>query len=323
MAVLVTGGAGYIGSHVANELLDAGHDVVVVDNLSMGARERVPPKATFVEADIGQLDVMCNLLRTHPIEAVMHFAASVEVPESVTDPLKYYRNNTAASRSLIEACVACEIYRFVFSSTAAVYGTPERVPVTEAAPTLPISPYGHSKRMTEIILRDVAAATPLRYVALRYFNVAGADPQGRTGQSTPNATHLIKVACQAALGRREAIDIYGTDYDTPDGTCIRDYIHVTDLADVHLKALDHLDEDGTSLVLNCGYGQGFSVREVLAVLAEIASPFSIRETGRRAGDSPALVADTSRLQEIFQWTPRHDDLREIIQSALDWETGLS
>ena len=318
--VLVTGGAGYIGSHVVWALLEAGHRVVVLDNLSTGVREQVAPDALFVEGNVGDAALLDKLMPDHGIQAVMHFAGSIVVPESVEKPLLYYRNNTLNSHGLIDACVRHGIGSFIFSSTAAVYGMPDQLPVFEDAPTQPINPYGSSKLMTEWMLRDAVHAHALRYVALRYFNVAGADPAGRTGQSTPQATHLIKVACEAALGARPEIFIFGEDYDTPDGTGIRDYIHVTDLADAHVLALGHLLGGGDSAVLNCGYGHGYSVREVLrAVEAVAGAPLPIRVGPRRAGDPAVLIAGAQRVRDLLAWTPRHDHLPTIVNTALDWE----
>ena len=318
--VLVTGGAGYIGSHVVLALLDAGHRVVVLDNLSTGIREQVAPAAVFVEGDVGDPALLDRLMAEHDIQAVMHFAGSIIGPESVEKPLLYYRNNTLNSHGLIDACLRNGVGSFIFSSTAAVYGIPAHLPVFEDAPTLPINPYGSSKLMTEWMLRDTAYAHPLRYVALRYFNVAGADPAGRTGQSTPAATHLIKVACEAALGRRDQIFIFGEDYDTPDGTGIRDYIHVTDLAEAHVLALGYLLAGQPSTVLNCGYGHGYSVRAVLQAVEEAAgAPLPIRVGPRRAGDPAALIAGAERVRETLAWTPRHDDLGTIVRTALAWE----
>ena len=318
--VLVTGGAGYVGSHVALALLDAGHEVVVLDDLSTGARELVPAGAAFCEGDVADAELVGRLIAERGLSAVMHFAASVVVPESVAQPLKYYRNNTSASRNLIEACAAQGISRFIFSSTAAVYGIPEELPVTEAAACRPINPYGSSKLMTETMLRDLSAASDFRHVCLRYFNVAGADPEGRSGQTSPEATHLIILACKTATGAREHIDIFGEDYETPDGTCIRDYIHVTDLGAAHLAALDHLAAGGESLTLNCGYGRGYSVREVLgAVEAAAHVTLDKRPAPRRAGDPPVLIADAGRIRERLGWNPKHDDLPFIVKTALKWE----
>ena len=324
MTVLVTGGAGYIGSHMVLGLRDAGIDVVVVDNLSTGYRFLVPEGVTFIEGDIGDTELIETILRDHEIEAVVHFAGSIVVPESVENPLLYYHNNTVNSRALIEACVKMGVEKFIFSSTAAVYGNPEQSPVGETATLAPISPYGTSKLMTELMLRDVAAAHDLNYVALRYFNVAGADPAGRSGQSGPVVTHLIKVAAQAALGLRNGMQIYGKDYDTPDGTCIRDYIHISDLISAHIAALAHLNAGGESSVFNCGYGHGSSVSEVIAAV-ERASGKSIdaADAPRRAGDPPELVANADKLRTQLGWTPRHDDLDEIVASALAWEDKLS
>lgn len=323
MAVLVTGGAGYIGSHTVLGLVDRGEDVVVLDNLSTGVRRLVPEAAELIEGDVGDAALLARIFSERTIDAVIHFAGSIVVPESVADPLKYYRNNTANSRTLIEACVAAGVPRFIFSSTAAVYGIPESVPVAEDAVLSPISPYGASKLMTEWMLRDTAAAHDLSYVALRYFNVAGADPDGRSGQSTPEATHLIKVAVQAATGQRDHVSVFGDDYDTPDGTGIRDYIHVTDLAAAHLAALDHLRGGGASHVFNCGYGHGASVRQVLDAVQRVAGlTLDIRQAPRRAGDPPALVADAARLRTTLAWQPRLDDLETIIAHALRWEQRL-
>ena len=278
----------------------------------------------FNEGDVGDGELVGRVIREHGVGAVAHFAGSIVIPESVADPLKYYRNNTAASRNLIEACITNHVKYFIFSSTAAVYGHPETVPVSEDAPTTPINPYGTSKLMTEWILRDTAQAHDFRYVALRYFNVAGADPAGRTGQSTPDATHLIKIASQAALGLRQGIEVFGEDYDTPDGTCIRDYIHVSDLAAAHVDALGHLTAANENLVLNCGYGHGCSVREVLAAVEKEAGiHLNIRGAPRRPGDPATLVADASRLRNHFAWQPRYDDLGVIVGTAIDWERKLA
>lgn len=321
--VLVTGGAGYIGSHVVLALSDAGRPVVVLDDLSTGRRAAVPPGVPLIEGDAGDRETVGRLLREHGIGTVMHFAGSIVVPESVDRPLDYYRNNTAGSLALIDACVRAGVGRFIFSSTAAVYGMPERMPIDEETPTRPINPYGRSKLMTELMLRDAAAAHGLRYVALRYFNVAGADPAGRSGQSSRVATHLLKIAAQAATGQREEIQVFGDDYPTPDGTCVRDYIHVGDLATAHVAALEHLEAGGGSEILNCGYGRGYSVREVLEMVeAVLGQSLRIRIVGRRAGDPPELVAGVERIGRTLNWTPRHADLRTIVATALDWERAL-
>ena len=323
MSVLVTGGAGYIGSHMVLELLDAGEQVVVLDNLSTGYDWAVVEPARLVVGDIADEALVGALLRDHDVDAVIHFAGSIIVPESVSDPLGYYHNNTVKSRALMAACVDAGVGRFIFSSTAAVYGIPENNPVFEGTPTEPISPYGASKLMTEWMLRDAAAAYDFRYAALRYFNVSGADPQGRAGQSTPQATHLIKVACETAAGKRPHMQIFGRDYDTPDGTCIRDYIHVSDLAAAHARALDHLRGGGESLVLNCGYGHGASVLEVIDAVEGVAGrTIDKRDAPRRAGDPPALVAGAQRIREKLGWQPKHDDLNMIVRNALDWEHAL-
>ena len=324
MAILVTGGAGYIGSHAVIDFLQAGEEVVVLDNLSTGFEWAVQPQATLVRGDVADADLLARLFAEHEIEAAVHFAGSVIVPESVENPLKYYLNNTAKSRDLIAACVEHGVKHFIFSSTAAVYGTPESVPVPESAPLGPESPYGRSKLMTEWMLADMAAAHPMSFAALRYFNVAGADPEGRTGQSTANATHLIKVACEAVLGKRDHIDIFGTDYPTPDGTCIRDYIHVSDLAAAHRLALDYLRGGGNSIVANCGYGHGFSVREVLDAVQRVAGrKLDAREAPRRAGDAVEVVADPALIKARFGWEPSLDDLDRIVGHALAWEERLS
>lgn len=323
MGVLVTGGAGYIGSHMVLELLDAGEDVIVLDNLSTGFRWAVPDEAKFVEGDVGDHNLVRRLLVKNDIDAILHFAGSIVVPDSISDPLGYYLNNTCKSRSLIACAVETKIPHFIFSSTAAVYGMPESNPVAEDARLEPISPYGSSKLMTEIMLKDTAHAHDLRFVALRYFNVAGADPQGRSGQSTPNATHLIKVAVETALGQRPYLEVYGTDYPTPDGTCVRDYIHVSDLVAAHLYALAHLREGGTSQVLNCGYGCGFSVREVIdAVKRASGTDFAVRLSPPREGDPAALVAEASAIGEVLGWAPAHADLDAMVGDALAWERRL-
>ena len=322
--VLVTGGAGYIGCHAVLALRDAGLGAVVVDNLSTGIAAAVPADVPLIVGDAGDRELLDDVIVTHDVDAIMHFAGSIVVPESVEQPLEYYRNNTVNSHSLITAAVARGVRHFIFSSTAAVYGMPETLPVAEDAPTAPINPYGASKLMTEWMLRDASAAHPLRHVALRYFNVAGADPAGRAGQSTPAATHLIKVACQAALGLRPEIIVYGDDYPTPDGTCLRDYIHVSDLADAHVRALHHLRSGGESLTLNCGYGHGYSVLEVLRAVERAAGhglPWRIGP--RRAGDPAALVAVADRCRTVLGWAPQHDDLDRIVQSALAWERKIA
>lgn len=324
MSVLVTGAAGYIGSHMAHALVDAGEHVIVVDNLSTGFAWAVPAGANLVVGDAGDEALVGGLIGEHRIDAIIHFAGSIVVPDSVRDPLGYYLNNTVRSRALLAAAVKGGVKQFIFSSTAAVYGIPEKSPAFEDAALAPISPYGSSKLMTEIMLRDTAAAHPLRYVALRYFNVAGADPRGRTGQSTPRATHLIKVACEAAIGRRPHLEIFGTDYDTPDGTCIRDYIHVTDLARAHSAALAYLRAGGDNLVANCGYGRGYSVREVIASVKRVSGvDFPVIESDRRAGDPPALVAGTGRIRQQLDWRPELDDLDTIVAHALAWEKHLA
>jgi len=319
-AILVTGGAGYIGSHVAWALHDAGRRAVVIDDLSAGCRDMAPPDAPFFEGDAGDIALVARVARDHGCGAVMHFAGSIVVSESVTNPLLYFRNNTAVTGRLLEACLEAGIRHFVYSSTAAVYGQPQIVPIGEDAPARPINPYGRSKLMSEWMLAAATAAHGLECVCLRYFNVAGADLAGRAGQVSPNATHLIKVACEAAVGRREGVEIYGEDYDTHDGTCIRDYVHVTDLADAHLAALTHLEGGGASLTLNCGYGKGASVRQVLAqVEAAAGHPLKLISAPRRPGDSVSLVADAGRIRDVLGWRPRHEDLATIVRTALEWE----
>jgi UDP-glucose 4-epimerase len=322
---MVTGGAGYIGSHAVLALLDAGHEVVVVDNLVTGFDWAVDERAALVECDVADEGRVRAAIRGHHIDAIMHFAGSVVVPESVTDPLKYYRNNTAASRSLIESAVVEGVKHFIFSSTAATYGTPVQVPIAEGDPTVPINPYGMSKLMTEVMLRDVAAAHPINFCALRYFNVAGADPAGRSGQSTAGATHLIKVAVEAATGRRSHVSVFGTDFETRDGTGVRDYIHVSDLAAAHVAALDLLRADpGSSHTLNCGYGRGFSVAEVLDAVDRVTNmTIERRLEGRRAGDPAELVADNGAILAALPWRPERDDLEGIVRDALAWERKLA
>lgn len=323
--VLVTGGAGYIGSHACLALLDTGWPVVVLDNLLTGFRWAVPDGADFMEGDIADHDLVSGLLAQYDIRAIMHFAGSVVVPESVSDPLKYYDNNTAKSRTLITTAIAAGVPHFLFSSTAAIYGIPSSVPVTETMPAEPINPYGRSKLMTEWMLRDTAAAYPINYCALRYFNVAGADPEGRSGQSTAWATHLIKVAVGAALGKREGVAVFGSDYDTPDGTGVRDYIHVSDLAAAHVDALENLIAvPKESHVLNCGYGRGFSVLEVLDSVDRVAG-VTLQRTiePRRLGDPDALIADNRAILATLPWRPQRNDLDRIVSDALNWEKRLS
>lgn len=318
--ILVTGGAGYIGSHVALDLLDHGWDVVVADNLTTGVRALVPGQAEFLETDVGDIAVMTEALTRFRVSAVMHFAGSTVVPESVLDPLKYYRNNTAVSRSLMEACVTAGIDKFIFSSTAAVYGNPQHLPVDETAAPDPITPYGTSKLMTELMLRDLGLATPMRHVALRYFNVAGADPQGRSGQSTPNATHLIKVACETSCGKRPSMTLFGDDYDTADGTCVRDFIHVSDLAAAHVAALNYLLKGGASQTINCGYGWGISVQQVIDAVERLSGKsINVIRGPRREGDIVEMVAVTKRIRDLLDWTPRYNNIDAIIGSALAWE----
>ena len=323
--VLVTGGAGYIGSHAVHALRDAGWPVVVIDNLVTGFRWAVPEGVSFVEADVGDAIAVSAAIADHRIGAIMHFAGSVVVPESVENPLKYYRNNTANSRTLIECAVNGGVRHFIFSSTAATYGIPDTVPVREDSPKRPINPYGMSKLMTEFMLSDVAEAHPINYCALRYFNVAGADPQGRTGQSTTGATHLIKVAVEAATGKRSHVSIFGTDFATPDGTGVRDYIHVSDLAAAHVHALDRLVADPeTSHIMNCGYGRGFSVNEVLDAVDRVTNVrIERRIEGRRAGDPDALIADNGKILATLPWIPQRDNLDQIVRDALGWERTLA
>jgi UDP-glucose 4-epimerase len=323
MSILVTGGAGYIGSHMAHHLVEAGEDVVVLDNLSTGVKKNLPQDIRFIVGDIADQALVSQLIETHKIDSVIHFAGSVVVPESVEKPLDYYANNTAAARTLIEACVRHRVSNFIFSSTAAVYGSPPVIPVSEEGPTIPLSPYGRSKLMTEWILQDTAEAHPLKFGILRYFNVAGADPKGRTGQSTPRATHLIKRACQVVTGQVPRLTIFGTDYDTPDGTGVRDYIHVSDLVDIHHCVLADLRKTGESLLLNCGYGRGFSVREVAATVQRISGEnLEIEEAPRRPGDLASVVANTTKLSKVLNWKPRYDDLDTIVTTALNWERRL-
>jgi UDP-glucose 4-epimerase len=323
MAILVSGGAGYIGSHMVLELLDRGESVVVLDDLSTGFWWAVPKEAVFVQGDMGDQALVERVIAEHGITEIAHFAAKIVVPDSVSDPLGYYLNNTVKTRALLESAVRGGVKHVIFSSTAAVYGEPAVSPVPEDIGLDPINPYGRSKLMSEWMLADTARAHGLAYVALRYFNVAGADPKGRSGQSSPNATHLIKVASQAALGQRAGLEIFGTDYPTPDGTCVRDYIHVTDLARAHLAALDHLRAGGSSLTLNCGYGRGYSVKQVADVVKKVSGvDFPVKLSGRRAGDPASLVAKADRIRAELGWRPEHDDLEQIVRQALDWEDKL-
>jgi len=323
MTVLVTGGAGYIGSHMVLALLDAGRKAIVLDDLSTGFRDLVPEGVPLVLGDIGDEALVRTTIREHGVTAIVHFAGSIVVPDSVKDPLGYYFNNTVKSRSLIAAAVAGGVETFIFSSTAAVYGEPEENPIGETAPTAPISPYGASKLMTEWMLRDAAAAHGLRYAALRYFNVAGADPKRRSGQSFPRATHLIKLAAQAALGERPYLEIFGEDYPTPDGTCVRDYVHVSDLAAAHLLALQHLEVGGDNLIANCGYGRGYSVKEVIAAVKRVSGiDFPVLHAPRRPGDPAMLVAGVDRIGLVLGFTPVLDHLDTIVADALAWEEKL-
>lgn len=322
--VLVTGGAGYIGSHAVLALRDAGWDVVVIDNLVTGFDWAVPAGVPLVVGNVADRALVAETFAAHGIGAVMHFAGSVVVPESVVDPLKYYRNNTVATQALLESVVAAGVQHFIFSSTAATYGIPDVVPVCEDSPQRPINPYGLSKLMTEGMLADVAAAHSMNYCALRYFNVAGADPKGRSGQSTAGATHLIKVAVEAATGKRESVSVFGTDFATPDGTGVRDYIHVSDLAAAHVHALEKLIADpATSHIMNCGYSRGYSVNEVFDAVDRVTNRTLVRKLeGRRAGDPDSLVADNSRILATLPWRPRYDDLDRIVADALAWERQL-
>jgi UDP-glucose 4-epimerase len=320
--ILVTGGAGYIGSHVVLQLVEAGERVIVLDNLSTGFAEAVLD-AELVVGDVGDAALVSRLLHQHDCGTVMHFAARTIVPESVVDPLRYYGNNTSATRNLLECCAQAGVRQIVFSSTAAVYGIPPGGRAREDSPLAPINPYGRSKLMSEWMLRDLAAAGGPRYVALRYFNVAGCDPEGRIGQSTRDATLLVKVACEAALGKRPQLSIFGTDYATPDGTGVRDYIHVSDLARAHLDALIYLRNGGASTTLNCGYGHGYSVREVLDAVARAhGKPVPCVERARRAGDPPTLIAEAQRIEQLLDWHPRYDDLDFIARTSLEWERRL-
>ncbi len=321
--ILVTGGAGYIGSHVVRQLGAAGERLVILDNLSTGSADAVL-YGKLVVGDIGDQELVSNLLREYEVDTVIHFAAHTSVPESVENPLKYYQNNTCKSNNLLQCCQAEHVSFFIFSSTAAVYGIPEGGIATETTLTNPINPYGRSKLMTEHVVYDLCEATDMRYATLRYFNVAGSDPKGWIGHSTPNSTLLIKVACEVALGKRPYLAVFGTDFPTRDGTGVRDYIHVEDLADAHLQALSYLRAGNKSTTLNCGYGHGYSVREVITAIEQVhGSAIPIREEGRRAGDPPQLIADQSQIRKQLGWVPRYDDLEFIVKTALEWERRLS
>ncbi len=323
MAVLVTGGAGYIGSHMVLELCDAGEKVIVLDNLSTGFDWAIDARANLVKGNAGDVDLVLNVIKEHDIKEVIHFAGSIVVPESVVNPLKYYENNTCVTRNLIEAAVKGKVKHFIFSSTAAVYGMVGLEPVSEDKPLNPASPYGRSKLMSEMMLADTSAAHPITYGALRYFNVAGADSKGRIGQSTPQATHLIKVATQTALGQRDHIDVFGSDYDTPDGTCVRDYIHISDLINAHVLLLNYLRKGGQNKILNCGYGQGYSVNQVINMVKQVcAIDFDVRHVERRDGDPASVVAQSKKLKELLNWQPQNDDLEKMVRSAYAWEKHL-
>lgn len=317
--VLVTGGAGYIGSHTVKKLGESGVDVVTLDNLSKGFKESVL-YGDFYEGDVADSELVTRIIQEHNVESVIHFAALTIVPESVEKPLLYYGNNTCKTRSLLETCLSNNVKHFIFSSTAAVYGIPESGECDEQSTLAPINPYGMSKLMSENMLRDVSKSSPLRHVVLRYFNVAGSDPEGKIGQSTPNATLLVKVACEAAMGKREKLHIFGTDYDTPDGTGVRDYIHVSDLAAAHVDALNYLKAEGESVTLNCGYGRGLSVREIISTVERLhGSSLVVEESPRRAGDPPSLIAVADRVRKILRWEPEFDDIDTIVGTSLAWE----
>jgi UDP-glucose 4-epimerase len=323
MTVLVTGGAGYIGSHMVLALAEAGESVVVIDNLSTGFSAFLPEGVPLFIGDAGDENLVEGVIEQHNVESIIHFAGSVVVPDSMRDPLGYYRNNTFTTRNLLNAAVRSGINRFIFSSTAAVYGNPDQVPVPETAPTRPLSPYGFSKLMSEIMLHDVAAAHGMKYAVLRYFNVAGADPQARIGLATVGATHLLKIAVEAATGQRAKIDVFGTDYPTPDGSCIRDFIHVSDLAEAHRAALSYLRGSGDSVTLNCGYGRGYSVLETIEAVRRVSGRnYAVQYAARRPGDIVTMVADTGRMRALLDWTPRYDDLDTIATHALAWEEKL-
>lgn len=323
MAVLVTGGAGYIGSHTVLALAEAGESVVVIDNLSTGFSTALPEGVPLFIGDAGDENLVDGVIAAHNVTSIIHFAGSVVVPDSMRDPLAYYRNNTMTTRNLLNAAVKNNIGKFIFSSTAAVYGNPDEVPVSEAAPTRPLSPYGFSKLMSEIMLHDVASAYGMNYVVLRYFNVAGADPQARIGLQTPGATHLLKIAVEAATGQRAKIDVFGGDYPTQDGSCIRDFIHVSDLAQAHCAALGYLEQGGGSVTLNCGYGRGYSVLETIEAVRRVSGRnFAVQVAARRPGDIMTMVADTSRIGATLNWTPQYDNLETIAAHALAWEEKL-
>ena len=323
MTVLVTGGAGYIGSHMVHALVDTGESVVVIDNLSTGFSAFLPKGVALFIGDAADENLVEGVIAAHGVESIIHFAGSVVVTDSMRDPLAYYRNNTMTTRSLLNAAVKCGVSRFIFSSTAAVYGNPDQVPVPESAPTRPLSPYGSSKLMAEIMLHDTASAHGMNYVALRYFNVAGADPQARMGLATVGATHLLKIAVEAATGQRAKIDVFGTDYPTPDGSCIRDFIHVSDLAQAHRAALSYLRGGGASMTLNCGYGRGYSVLETIEAVRKVSGRhFAVQYGPRRPGDIMTMIADTGRIRSTLDWTPQYDDLETIAAHALAWEVKL-
>src|SRR6476659_8364347 len=324
MTILISGGAGYIGSHMVHEFVDAGEPVVVLDNLSNGFRFLIPTSVPFVSGSTGDQTLVSEVIARHGVTAIIHFAASAVVPESVAEPLKYYGNNTVNTCALLDTAIKSGVQQFIFSSTAAVYGAAEENPIRENSPTIPVSPYGTSKLMSEMMLHDTAKAYGLRFVILRYFNVAGADPRMRTGQATPAATHLIKVACETAIGKRPKLEVFGTDYPTPDGTCIRDYIHVSDLAQAHSSALAYLRNGGASTTFNCGYGHGSSVLEVIAAVRRASSrEFPVEISGRRRGDPPSLVANVDRIRSALSWQPQFQNLDTIVAHALAWEKQLA
>ena len=324
MTVLVTGGAGYIGSHTVLELTEAGEEVVVIDDLSTGFSAHLPDSVPLFVGDAGDESLLDSVAAQHKIESIIHFAGSVVVPESIRDPLSYYRNNFMTTRNLLSAAVKRGINRFIFSSTAAVYGNPHQTPVPEDAPKRPLSPYGSSKLMSEIMLHDVAVAFGMQYVVLRYFNVAGADPQARIGSATVGATHLIKIALEAATGWRAKVDVFGTDYPTPDGSCVRDFIHVSDLSQAHLAVLAYLRRGGASTTLNCGYGRGYSVLETINAVRKVSGRnFAVQYAPRRLGDITTMIADTSRIRSLLDWKPQYEDIETIAAHALAWEEKLS